>query len=91
MLHDTYYTFPVSLQSALQVTLVIAAVRHVHSVSTVMGHVIMSVDSVIVCLASRGRCVMRVSITLQHMCCGYLNTLFPLCYRGCRVCSMWVF
>lgn len=45
--------------SALQVTLVTAAVRRVHSVSTVTDHVTTSQDNVTACQASRGRCAMR--------------------------------
>lgn len=82
--------FPVSLQSALQVTLVTAAVRRVHSVSIVTGRVITSVDSVTVSQDSRGHCAMRVSITLQHIQRGYCSTLFPLCDKGCRVQPMWL-
>lgn len=47
--------------SALQATLVTAAVRHVHSVSTVTDLVTTSLGSVTVCRASRGHCAMRVS------------------------------
>ncbi|TMS08541.1 Multiple epidermal growth factor-like domains protein 10 [Larimichthys crocea] len=45
--------------SALQVTLVTAAVRPVHTVSTVTGHVTTSQDSVTVSRASRERFAMR--------------------------------
>lgn len=45
--------------SALQVTLVTAVVRPVHSVSTVTGRVTTSQDSVTVCPASRGRSATR--------------------------------
>lgn len=49
------------LQSALQVTLVTAAVKPVPSASIATGRVTTSRDSVTVCRASRGHCATRVS------------------------------
>lgn len=48
------------LQSVRQVTLDTAAVRPVHTVSTVGNHAIISQDNVNVCLASKEHCAMRV-------------------------------
>lgn len=56
---------PFVLQSALLVILVIAAARPVHHVSTATDRVTTSQDNVIVCLASRGHCAARVSITIK--------------------------
>lgn len=54
----------ISLQFALLGTLATAAVRPAHSASIAMGHVTMSRDSVTVCQALKGHCVMRVSIKI---------------------------
>lgn len=54
-------------QSAPQVTLATAAVRRVHSVSTVTDRVTTSRDTVTVCRASRGHCATKVSIKPQQL------------------------